>query len=112
MDRSNTPIFVYTTWPDISSAKRVGGELVAASLAACVNITPGMISIYHWEGKQETGEEVVMIIKSRVGQVEAVIQHVEAQHPHETPAVMAWPATGGSTGYLEWITQMTSVKPK
>ena len=112
MDRNNTPIFVYTTWPDISSAKRVGGELVAASLAACVNIMPGMISIYRWEGQQETGEEVVMIIKTRAEQVEAVIREVEARHPHETPAVISRPATGGSAGYLDWIAQMTPLVVK
>ncbi len=112
MDRNDTPIIVYTTWPDISSAKSVGAELVASSLAACVNILPGMISVYCWQDQLGTGEEVVMIIKTRAEQVEAVIREVEARHPYETPAVISWPATGGSAGYLDWIAQMTPVAAK
>ena len=108
MDQNDTPIIVYTTWPDISSAKRIAGEIVGMRLAACVNITPGMISVYRWQGQQETSEEVVMIIKTRAAQLEAVVSEVEARHPYDTPAIVSWPATGGSAAYADWIAQMTS----
>ncbi|MEQ8823658.1 MAG: divalent-cation tolerance protein CutA [Filomicrobium sp.] len=102
------PTLVYTTFPEIASAKRVGGQLVEAGLAACVNIQGGMTSIYRWEGKLETSEEVVMIIKTSSSCTDEVIKTVEQLHPYDTPAVLAWPATGGSDGYVDWIHEMTA----
>ncbi len=109
--QDNTPTIVYTTFPDFQSAKRVGGELVERHHAACVNILNGMTSVYRWEGKLETGEEVVMIIKTTAARVDEVIAEVEKLHPYDTPAVLSWQATGGSQGYIDWIGEMTSAKP-
>ena len=67
-------VFVYTTWPSTVEAERVGRTLVERRLAACVNILPGMISHYRWEGKLERGEEAVMLIKTRASLADAVEQ--------------------------------------
>ena len=58
-------VFVYTTWPTVPEAEEAGRKLVERRLAACVNILPGMISHYRWQGEVERGEEAVMIIKTR-----------------------------------------------
>ena len=55
-------VFVYTTWPSIVEASRAGSAIVEKRLAACVNILPGMVSHYWWEGKLERSEEAVMIL--------------------------------------------------
>ena len=58
-------VFVYTTYPSLVEAERIGKALLERRLAACVNILPGMISHYWWQGAIERGEEVVMIVKTR-----------------------------------------------
>lgn len=107
MKPKEAPTVVYTTFPDITHAKRVGGELVEHGLAACVNILPQMTSIYRWEGNLETAEEVVAIVKTQSAQTAAVIAAIEAAHPYDTPAILSWEATSGSAGYIDWIMQST-----
>ena len=58
-------VLVYTTYPSLVEAEKAGRDAVAQRLAACINILPGMVSHYWWEGKIERGEEVVMILKTR-----------------------------------------------
>src|ERR1700735_5416106 len=65
-------VFVYTTYPSIVEAERAGRSLVGRKPCACVNILPGMVSLYRWEGAIERGDEVVMIIKTRATLAEAV----------------------------------------
>ena len=64
-------VLVYTTWPSIVEAERAGRTIVERRLAACVNILPGMVSHYWWEGKIERAEEVVMFIKTRASMIRA-----------------------------------------
>jgi periplasmic divalent cation tolerance protein len=59
------PVLVYTTYPSLVEAEQAGRYLVENGLAACVNILPGMRSIYRWQGKVEHAEEAVMIVKTR-----------------------------------------------
>ena len=58
-------VFVYTTYPSLVEAEKAGRALVEQRLCACVNILPGMVSHYWWNGALERSEEVVMIIKTR-----------------------------------------------
>ena len=95
-------VFVYTTYPSIVEAEKAGRALVERRLAACVNILPGMISHYWWQGTIERGEEVVMIIKTRASLAEAVRAAVrehaflhDAGHPRAAgravdPDYVAW----------------------
>lgn len=84
-------VFVYTTFPSVVEAEKAGRELVDARLAACVNILPGMISVYRWQGAVERAEETVMIVKTRRSLAEQVRASVKATHPYDTPAIAVLP---------------------
>ena len=104
---SERAVFVYTTYPSLVEAERIGKAVLERRLAACVNILPGMISHYWWEGKIERGEEVVMIIKTRASLAEAVRAAVKELHPYDTPAILVLPIEGGEAGYLDWMMKET-----
>src|SRR6188474_2433994 len=100
-------VFVYTTYPAIVEAERVGRALVERRLCACVNILPGMVSYYWWQGAIERGDEVVMIIKTRASLAESVRAAVKEMHSYTTPAILVLPIEGGEPGYLQWLMQET-----
>src|SRR5260370_21041847 len=96
-------VLVYTTYPSVVEAERAGRAIVEGRLAACVNILPGMVSHYWWQGVVERGEEAVMIIKTRASLVEPVRAAVRAGHSYTTPAILVLPVEGGDPDYLGWI---------
>ncbi len=100
-------VLVYTTWPSIVEAERAGRAIVERRLAACVNILPGMISHYWWQGKIERAEEVVMLVKTRAALAEAVGDAVKQQHSYTTPAIMTLPVDSVDPDYHAWITKET-----
>ena len=101
------PVLIYTTFPSLDDAKRVGDALVAARLAACVNMFPGMISIFEWKGAREEANEVAMIIKTRGSLTEVVLKETKRLHPYELPALLVLPTQGGSAEYCGWIASQT-----
>ena len=103
-------VFVYTTWPSIVEAEEAGRALVQRRLAACVNILPGMISHYWWEGKVERGEEAVMIIKTRASLAEKVRAAVKDMHSYTIPAILVLPIESVDETYLGWIMTETQSK--
>ena len=107
MANADRPVLIYTTLPSLDDAKRLGEALVAARLAACVNMFPGMISIFEWKGAREEANEVAMIIKTRAGLAEQVMQEVKRLHPYELPALLVLPTGGGSDEYCGWIVSHT-----
>ena len=105
---SERVVFVYTTWPSVVEAERAGRALVERALAACVNILPGMISHYRWQGAIERGEETVMIVKTRAALAEAVRTAVKEMHSYTVPAIVVLPVEGGDPAYLGWLVTETS----
>ncbi len=101
------PVLLYTTYPSVVEAGRAGRKLVEARLAACVNVIPGMHSVYRWQGKIEEADEAVMIIKTRTSLAEKVTAAVKADHAYDTPALLVLPILGGSEPYIEWIMEET-----
>jgi periplasmic divalent cation tolerance protein len=96
-------IVVFMTAPNREEAARLAEALVAAHLAACVQILPEIESIYRWQGKVERQAEVLLIAKS-VGSKFAELEHeVRSQHSYETPEIVAVPVAACSTPYLEWL---------
>ena len=103
-------VFVYTTYPSIVEAERAGRALVERRLCACVNILPGMVSFYWWQGAVERGEEVVMIIKTRAALAETVRAAVRAMHSYTTPAILEWPIETVDPDYHAWILAETKAE--
>jgi periplasmic divalent cation tolerance protein len=108
MTNEDRPVLIYTTFPSLEDAKRVGEALVTARLAACVNMFPGMISIFSWKGVREEANEVAMIVKTRNALVDSVLAEVKRLHPYELPALLVLPTEGGSAEYCGWIASETS----
>jgi periplasmic divalent cation tolerance protein len=106
---NDKPILIYSTFPSSEEAERTGGGLVDRGLAACVNLLPGMTSIYNWNGKRNRDSECVMIIKTRRELAEAVMAEVRKQHPYDNPALIVLPIEGGSADFLRWIGEQTTV---
>ncbi|HTV36506.1 MAG TPA: divalent-cation tolerance protein CutA [Xanthobacteraceae bacterium] len=96
-------VVVYTTYPSIVEAEAAGRALVERRLAACVNILPGMVSFYWWQGKIDRGEEVVMIIKTRASLAEPVRAAVKEMHSYTTPAILVLPVESVDPDYHAWI---------
>jgi periplasmic divalent cation tolerance protein len=113
MTNDDWPVLIYSTFPSLEDAKRVGDALVAARLAACVNMFPGMVSIFEWKGAREEANEVAMIIKTRAALTGAVLEEAKRLHPYELPALLVLPTDGGSEEYCGWILGQTrSLDPK
>jgi len=100
-------VFVYTTYPSIVEAERAGRALVEGRLCACVNILPGMISYYWWEGAVERGEEATMIIKTRASLADRVRSAVRQMHSYATPAILVIPIESVDPDYHAWIVAET-----
>lgn len=104
-------VFVYSTFPDMAAAERAGRALVEGRLAGCVNILPGMVSLYAWQGAVERDSEVVMIAKTRESLAEAAMEAVRQTHPYDVPALLVLPLAGGGADYLAWLRQETEAAP-
>ena len=101
-------VLVYTTYPSVVEAETAGRAILERRLAACVNILPGMVSHYWWQGAIERGEEAVMIIKTRASLAPAVREAVKASHAYTTPAILVLPIESGDPAYLDWIMAETA----
>ncbi|EOA27976.1 hypothetical protein CARUB_v10024149mg [Capsella rubella] len=100
-------IVVYVTVPNREAGKKLANSIVQEKLAACVNIVPGVESVYEWEGKVQSDSEELLIIKTRQSLLESLTEHVKANHEYDVPEVIALPITGGSDKYLEWLKNST-----
>lgn len=96
-------VFVYTSYPSIVEAETAGKVLVERKLAACVNILPGMVSLYRWQDKMERSEEAVMLIKTRAARAEDVCATVRQMHSYDTPAILVLPIESVDRTYLAWL---------
>ena len=96
-------VFVYTTWPSPVEAEQAGRVLVERRLAACVNIIPGMVSLYWWQGKLERAQEAVMIVKTRASLAPDLETAVKALHPYDTPAFAVLPLESIEARYFGWL---------
>lgn len=94
---------IYCTCPNLEIAERIARQLVSAKLAACVNIVPGVSSIYEWQGQIETAQEHLLMIKSQPARFVAIEAAIKAMHPYQIPEIIAVPVQNGSADYLQWI---------
>jgi len=103
VQENDKPVLIYSTFPSPEAAETAGRALVERRLAACVNILPGMVSIYRWEGAIARDSEAVMIIKTRASLAERVVAEVKALHTYANPALVVLPVVGGAEAYLAWL---------
>jgi periplasmic divalent cation tolerance protein len=96
-------IVVLCTCDSELEAARLARHLVEQRVAACVNILPGVRSVYRWKGAIEEASEWVLTIKSRRDQFSALRAEIEKIHSYETPEIVAMPIVDGSEAYLAWI---------
>uniref|UniRef100_A0A023FWN5 Putative secreted protein n=1 Tax=Amblyomma parvum TaxID=251391 RepID=A0A023FWN5_AMBPA len=96
----------YVTAPNQDVAKKLANGLVEKKLAACVNIVPGIISVYEWKNEIQTDPEVLMVIKSRTSRLDELTKFVRENHPYEVCEVISTPIQHGNPSYLKWISEV------
>jgi periplasmic divalent cation tolerance protein len=94
---------LFVTVPDAKLADDIAAGLVERKLAACVNIIPGVTSVYRWEEALHRDSEILLTIKTRAGAINEVTQFIKEKHPAEVPEIISLPITEGSSSYLEWL---------
>jgi len=99
----NSYCIAYVTVPTDEVAKNISQGLVQSKLAACVNIIPGVKSIYEWEGKIEEDAELILMIKSKCSLTDELTKYVKSKHPYDCCEVITTSITGGNSDYLNWI---------
>lgn len=101
-------IVIISNVPTMESAQALAEDLVGRRLAACVNIMPGVQSVYRWQGKVEQAQEISLFIKTRRACYAAVEVAISALHPYDVPEIIALPINAGLPKYLEWLAQETT----
>jgi len=96
-------LLVLSTFPDAAAAGTAAEALVKERLAACVNILPGVQSVYRWEGRVESGAEVLALIKTTHERYPALESRLRELHPYEVPEIVAVPAAAVAETYLQWV---------
>ncbi len=94
---------ILSTCADREQAERIAHRLLELHLAACVNILPGVQSIYRWQGGIESAAEVLMLIKTRSSLTAEVRSTLAGLHSYEVPECLELPISGGSESYLAWL---------
>jgi len=98
---------LHVTMPDQERATALARALVDEGLAACVNILPGVKSIYRWEGRLQEDDEVLCLIKTRPAVFDRARARILALHPYEVPEIIAFSVDDGSAAYLDWLKKAT-----
>lgn len=98
----------FCTCPDSDSAERLATALLERQLAACVNLLPGIRSLYRWQGNIERGEEVLLLIKSRAALLADLGAALRELHPYELPELIAVKVDSGLPAYLDWVLAETA----
>jgi periplasmic divalent cation tolerance protein len=101
-------IWCYVTCASTEEALRIGRAVVEERFAACANVLPGLTSIYHWQGRIETGNECALVLKTRAELVDALTAKVRALHSYTVPCVVALPIRAGNPDYLAWLAAETA----
>ncbi len=94
---------MFTTVPDLKSARLIAGLLVKRRLAACVSFQKGLESVYRWKGKAENAKEILLMIKTEESRFKPVERVIKSKHPYELPEIIGLRVARGSKEYLSWL---------
>lgn len=100
---SHKIIFIYTTFPEINSARLTAKKLLEEKLIACANVFPEMYSSYWWEGKLEEAKEVVAIFKTTADYFSQCEMTIKLLHPYSIPCLLEIEIPKGNPDYMNWI---------
>jgi periplasmic divalent cation tolerance protein len=98
---------VHVTMPDAETARRIGRTLVEEKLVACVNVVPGVVSIFSWKGEIQEDDEVLCLMKTSPERFSQLRARLLELHPYELPEVLGFSVDDGSPAYLDWVRQNT-----
>jgi periplasmic divalent cation tolerance protein len=104
---SPRPILVLSTASSVEEAERIARALVDERLAACVNVVPGVRSIYRWQGAVHTDAEVSLFIKTVAERFPALRERVRELHSYELPELVCLELEDGDPDYLAWVRAQT-----
>jgi periplasmic divalent cation tolerance protein len=93
------------TAPDLKTARMLAREALSAHLIACANLIPKTESHYWWQGKIESGNEVLLVLKTQKSKLAALEKLVVARHPYDTPEFIVLPLSAGNKKYLDWLAE-------
>lgn len=96
-------VSVYAVFADAEEAERIGRAVVEERLAACINILSPVRSIYRWQGKVESADEVAAILKTHHWNSDALIARIAELHSYEVPCIVAWPVDKVLRTYVDWV---------
>ena len=102
-------MLVYCTCPDEQNGAELANYLVEQGLAGCVNVLPGITSIYKWQGEMKSGTEALLLIKCSAMNYPALESAIKGRHPYELAEIIAVSIDAGLPAYLEWIRDETHV---
>lgn len=103
-------IIVFVTVPGLREGSRISKAILTSRLAACVNVIPGVQSIYKWKGKIVQEKEAMLVLKTTRLRYRKLEQKIKELHPYEVPEVIAIPLICGSPQYVEWVTREVANK--
>lgn len=99
-------IVVFITAADAEEARLIADVLLQQKKAACVNIVPGLSSLFWWRDKIDSAKESLLIVKTRASLLDEIVKLVKEIHSYDNPEVIALPIVGGSDDYLEWLDEV------
>jgi periplasmic divalent cation tolerance protein len=108
MQRLSGRVVALSTVGSAEEADRLARALVERRLAACVNVVPGVVSHYRWQGELQRDEERLLVIKTRAERIEALRDALRELHPYELPELVAFEISAGSPEYLKWLDEGVS----
>ena len=104
-DRAHIVVFITTA--TIEEAQRIANILVSRRKAACVNIVPQVHSRFWWQGKIDSADEALLVVKTKAARLDEIIGLVTENHSYEVPEIIALPIVGGNPDYLQWLDDET-----
>ncbi len=107
MEDKNKVVVLITAGAE-EEADRIAGVLLNKKKAACVNIVPGIRSLFRWQGKIDSAQESLLIVKTESSMLDEIIRLVKEVHSYKVPEIIALPIIGGSRDYLDWIVESVS----
>jgi periplasmic divalent cation tolerance protein len=105
-------VVVLVTVGSLREARRIAKTLVEARLAACVNLSPPVQSVYRWQGEIESAREILLVIKTSREIFPELQAEIRKLHSYATPEIICLPIIDGSRDYLDWLAQSVKAAPR